>query len=158
MDDVNWIYEKAKDRAESYGIEGVNYNLTLGVIKNVIPAIASTNAIIAAASCLEAIKILSYCSKVLNNNFLYLGLEGLHSMVQNFEKNENCMVCNTRVNLILIENSIFLFKDFIEYLKIKFNLKDPALYQGNNLLFINPETTLGNSIRYRLEMKLRYFF
>lgn len=133
----------------------MNYNLTLGVIKNVIPAIASTNAIIAAASCLEAVKILSYCSKVLNNNFLYLGLEGLHSMVQNFERNESCLVCNSKVNEIN-SDSLQIFGDFIEKLKLKFDLKNPTLYQGNNLLFMNPETSLGNSVKHRIQMKLGY--
>jgi hypothetical protein len=47
-----------------------------------------------------------------------------------------------------------MLKDFVGNLKLKFNLKDPALYQGNSLLYMNPETDLGNSIKHRLEMKL----
>jgi ubiquitin-activating enzyme E1 C len=51
----------------------VNYNLTLGVIKNIIPAIASTNALISAACVTEVIKILSGCNKVLDNYMQFMG-------------------------------------------------------------------------------------
>jgi len=47
--------------------------LSLGVTKNVIPAIASTNALIAAVTTNEVFKVLSGCNPSLSNYFLYKG-------------------------------------------------------------------------------------
>ncbi|XP_071697417.1 NEDD8-activating enzyme E1 catalytic subunit [Rutidosis leptorrhynchoides] len=112
---MQWVYSEASKRAELFGIPGVTYSLTQGVVKNIIPAIASTNAIISAACALETLKIASGCSKTLSNYLTYNGVEGLHTKVTEFVKDKDCLVCGPGI-LIELDTSVTL-KMFIDQLE-----------------------------------------
>jgi ubiquitin-activating enzyme E1 C len=91
-DDIRWLYEQAKERADAFSIPGVTYQLTLGVVKRIIPAVASTNALISGALVQETLKLMSYGGPVLENYFMYMGTQGCYCSTINYEVNEKCMV------------------------------------------------------------------
>lgn len=68
---INWIFEKSNERASQFGIRGPTYRLVQGVVKNIIPAVASTNATIAATCATEVFKLASNCSPNLNNYMVF---------------------------------------------------------------------------------------
>eukprot|EP01125_Pyxidicula_operculata_P005354 TRINITY_DN191_c0_g1_i3.p1 TRINITY_DN191_c0_g1~~TRINITY_DN191_c0_g1_i3.p1 ORF type:complete len:457 (+),score=81.36 TRINITY_DN191_c0_g1_i3:317-1687(+) len=96
-DHITWLFEKAEARAKQFNIEGVTWKLTQTVIKRIIPAVAFTNAVIAAACANEAFKIVTNSSKFLKNWWMYNGNEGVYSSTTNFQKEEEatCIVCST---------------------------------------------------------------
>jgi ubiquitin-activating enzyme E1 C len=53
IEHMTWIYNRAVLRASQFDIKGVTFSMTQQVVKNIIPAIASTNALIASACVLE---------------------------------------------------------------------------------------------------------
>nr|KJB38092.1 hypothetical protein B456_006G236400 [Gossypium raimondii] len=154
-DHMKWVYDEAVKRAELFGIPGVTYSLTQGVVKNIIPAIASTNAIISAACTLETLKIASGCSKTLSNYLTYNGVEGLHTKVTEFVKDKDCLVCGPGV-LIELDTTVTLKKQFIDMLE-----EDPKVlmtkasitYHGKNL-YMQAPPVLEEMTRSNLELPL----
>lgn len=90
---ISWLLEKAQSRASQFGIQGVTWSLTQGVVKNIIPAIASTNAIIAAACTQEAFKIATASNPMLDNYMMYTGNEGVYTYTFQHERKPDCPVC-----------------------------------------------------------------
>ncbi|KAJ3769897.1 hypothetical protein FB446DRAFT_810170 [Lentinula raphanica] len=78
-DHITWLYTIAAAQAQEFNIEGVTWSLTQGVVKSIIPAIASTNAIIAASCCNEAFKIATSSAACLYDYFMLIGIEGVYS-------------------------------------------------------------------------------
>jgi len=90
---VKWIYDTAVERAQQFNIRGVTYRLTQGVIKRIIPAIASTNAIVASACTNEALKLATLMATSLDDYTFYNGNEGIFTYTFKYEKKQACPVC-----------------------------------------------------------------
>jgi len=105
---MQWLYEASLKRAQAHGIEGVTLKFTQGVAKRIIPAIAATNAIVAAACVNEAIKILTFCSQTLNTYCMYMGSTGVYSHTFVYERKEDCPVCCSTVRTLTLSREVTL--------------------------------------------------
>lgn len=95
---LKWCLEKAIEHAQRFNIptEKLTYKLTQGVVKNIIPAIAATNAIIAATCANEAFKAVTESSRNLDNYIYYFGNSGVGTNTQRLEKSSTCGICNMK--------------------------------------------------------------
>ncbi|KAK4047783.1 NEDD8 activating enzyme [Microbotryomycetes sp. JL221] len=90
---IHWLFDTASKRAKQFNIDGVTWALTQGVVKRIIPAIASTNAIIAAACCNEAFKIATSSNPYLSNYMMYTGNESIYTYTFEHQQKPECPVC-----------------------------------------------------------------
>ena len=105
---IKWVFQKALGRAEEHSIQGVTYQLAMGVVKRIIPAVASTNAVIAAACANEAFKIATYCASAMGDGSNYMqfnGTDGLYVYTFEYERKEDCLVCSNQPRQFLIGRS-----------------------------------------------------
>ncbi len=151
-DDMKWVYERAFERAQRYNIEGVTYMLTLGVVKNIIPAVASTNAIVAAACVNEAVKLLTFASQTLNTYMMYMGSEGVYSHTFVYERKEDCPVCTSAVRKLTISPNATL-NELIQMLREgELRLKSPSITSGSGqTLYMQKPPALEKATRVNLD-------
>lgn len=144
VEHMSWIFNRAVERAKKFNIEGVNFNLTMQVVKNIIPAIASTNALISALCVSEALKVLTWCSFGLNNYFMYMGQDGIYSRTWDYKKNPQCPVCGSEPIIYKLDSDT-LFDLFYQKL-----LNDPVLKLKNPSVSTNEDKALfmsGKALR-----------
>jgi ubiquitin-activating enzyme E1 C len=92
---MNWLYNRSVERANEFNIQGVTYSLTMQVVKNIVSAIAAPNAFISAVCVNEALKAITWCSKSLDNYFMYMGQTGVYSNTYRHERLADCVVCGS---------------------------------------------------------------
>ena len=155
---ITWLYTKALTRAQEFNISGVTYSMTQGVVKNIIPAIASTNAIIAAECCSEALKIATGCAPYLDNYMMYTGdsnESGLYTYTFAAEKKDDCPVCGTLAQDLRIDPNTTL-EDFLTSLgeKAEAQLKKPSIRTAEKTLYYQAPPALEEQTRPNLLKKL----
>ena len=154
---ITWLYQKALTRAQEYNIPGVTYSMTQGVVKNIIPAIASTNAIIAASCCNEAFKIATSCNPWLKNYMMYSGDDSIYTYTFEHEQKSDCPVCGDQ-NLArnLTVNPNITLGEFIESLseRAEAQLKKPTIRTESTSLYFQSPASLEQQTRPNLIKKL----
>lgn len=156
---IECIFTAALERASLHGIQGVTHKLTVGVAKNIIPAIASTNAIIAAESTAQAIKWLTHSYVPLNDFMLYNGSDSVYTFTFENERKADCLVCgNETLELKQVPGSLLL-REFIDvYLKDKMSLSNPSLRRGEESIYLRSPPSLEVITRVNLDKRLEELF
>ncbi|KAK6221097.1 NEDD8 activating enzyme [Pestalotiopsis sp. IQ-011] len=155
---ITWLYEKALTRAKEFNIPGVTYSLTQGTVKNIIPAIASTNAIIAGSCCLEALKIATNTAPFLGmeDNFMsYDGTEGIYTNTFQYEKKADCPVCGDGGRPLKADPK-WTLQELLESLKDNAvaRFKQPSLRADGKTLYMRGVADLEEKTRPNLEKTL----
>jgi NEDD8-activating enzyme E1 len=158
-DHISWLYTMALKRAQEFNIPGVTYSMTQGVVKNIIPAIASTNAIIAASCCNEALKIATSCAPFLENYMMYTGDSnegGLYTYTFAAEKKEDCPVCGNLAQTITIDPD-WTLEEFLASLaeRAEAQLKKPSIRTEAKTLYVQAPKSLEEQTRPNLQKKMK---
>lgn len=156
---ITWLYEKASLRAKEFNIPGVTYSLTQGTVKNIIPAIASTNAIIAGSCCLEALKIATQAAPSLgfNENFMsYDGTEGVYTNTFKYEKKEDCAVCGTLAKPLKVDPK-WTLQELLDSFATNAaaQLKKPSVRTEEKTLYMQFPPSLEEQTRPNLDKTLK---
>lgn len=145
---LTWVYGKAQDRANQFHITGLSYRLVQGVLKNIIPAVASTNAVIASVCATEVrlhsisnfesnfcstfpqvFKIATSCYESLNNYMVFNDVEGIYTYSFESERKPDCLACSNVARPVLIDDpNTMTLEDLIALLcdSADFQMKNPG--------------------------------
>lgn len=132
------------------------YSSTLNSNLYSIPAVASTNAIIAAACVNECVKFVSFCSQNLNTYMMYMGSQSVHSHTFAYEQKEDCPVCTATVRKATVPKNKTLNEWMQEYLKDgALRLQSPSIVSGNGkTLYMAKPPALERATRPNLDKSL----
>ncbi|UJR35784.1 hypothetical protein I4U23_028532 [Adineta vaga] len=158
IEHIQWIVEHATKRANDHNITGINFRFTQGVVKRVIPAVASTNAVIASICATEVFKLATSSVMLMNNYTMFNDIEGIYMLTYPPEKRDDCPICsNTPVRVQMSETA--KFQELIDVLIERYQLIAPLIYteiNGNaKTLYMTSTEQMREATKPHLKMTLQ---
>jgi len=156
---MKWLWETAQAHAKRFdlNVKEVTFKLTKTVLKNTMPAIASTNALVAAIAVHESFKLCTGSAPPLSNYVRWNGKRGIFTSNQKFLKNEKCTVCGKASYTFPVDPTVTLEK-FFEILKedLRFQFQAPtaSVSQTGDILYIRRPPMLEKAYHGNLEKPL----
>ena len=131
-------------------------NIVYQFEQNIIPAVASTNAIVAAACVNEAVKFITFCSQNLNSYMMYMGSDGVHSHTFAYQQKDDCPVCTSTVRKIVVPASSTLNELIQHHLKdSSLRLSAPSIVSASGkTLYMQKPPALEKATRPNLDKPL----
>lgn len=154
-DHMQEMYERALERAEEHCISGVTLSLTQGVVKHIIPAIASTNAIVASACCTEAFKLATAIAPPLDNYMTYAGNDGAHAYPFSLDARPDCPVCGGEALRVDLAKSATL-SDLLESIAVQ--APKASISAASGPLYMRNPPVLEKATRANLTKPLSELF
>jgi ubiquitin-like 1-activating enzyme E1 B len=143
---VNFVFSASNLRASNFKIKNQTRFKIKEIAGNIIPAIASTNAIIAAIQTEECLKVLLLKKEQLRNVNFNKEKKIASVKSQNDEKNPKCPVCsqealkkNCNRIILTINSNEFTLGKLIEVIKEKYSVANPQIYKNNSLIYESGE-------------------
>ena len=151
---MKWLFDVAAKRASKFNIEGVTYMKTMGVVKNIIPAVASTNAVVSAMCVNEVFKLMSLSSQTLNTYHMYMGSTGIYSHTFCYGKKNDCPVCSSCVRTVTCSTTKTLGELVSDLCEEPLKLKAPSLATADATLYLRKPKSLEAATRPNLDKPL----
>ncbi|CAF0869412.1 unnamed protein product [Rotaria sp. Silwood1] len=126
VEHIQWIVEHATKRAHDHNITGINFRFTQGVVKRIIPAVASTNAVIASICATEVFKLATSSVMLMNNYTMFNDIEGIYMLTYPPEKRDDCPVCSN-VPVRIQMNETAKFQELVDLIIEKYQLTAPLI-------------------------------
>uniref|UniRef100_A0A8C5CWB1 NEDD8-activating enzyme E1 catalytic subunit n=1 Tax=Gadus morhua TaxID=8049 RepID=A0A8C5CWB1_GADMO len=156
---IKWVYQRSLERAAEFSITGVTYRLTQGVVKRIIPAVASTNAVIAGDTHASTLCLHSAYAP-LNNYMVFNDVDGLYTYTFEAERKDNCSACS-QVPLDMRFSSSSTLQEVLDYLTESsyLQMKSPAITASvegkNKTLYLQTVASIEQRTRPNLSKTLK---
>eukprot|EP00850_Spirogloea_muscicola_P013304 SM000089S23860 [mRNA] locus=s89:479327:482609:+ [translate_table: standard] len=138
---ILWGQERADTQFDADDPEHMKWVYNKGVVKNIIPAIASSNAIIAATCALETLKTATMCSAGMDNYMMYVGSQGVYTHTVSYEKDAACIICSPSIPLHVPSSLTLreLIQKLVTFPRFSGMLAQPSVsHRGTNLYMQQP--------------------
>ncbi|EAY12298.1 hypothetical protein TVAG_161040 [Trichomonas vaginalis G3] len=143
-DHIAYVVEKANEHGKKYNLGEITPRMARGVIKNIIPAIASTQAFVASMCTTEAIKYITGCAPNSNNQQV-VGDNGIAYANTVMQKNSKCEKCSDEFTIEYKAEDKTL-QQLIDDLENVYKLTAPKISNGAEKIYypnLIPETKLN---------------
>jgi len=128
-------------------------------VKHIIPAVASTNAVIAAACTTEVFKVATSCAAPLANYMVFNDTDGIYTYVYEQERSESCPACSRRPQKLEFPSTAKL-QEVVDHLvnSATFQMRAPGLTTSvegrNKTLYMQSVPSIEAATRPNLRLTL----